>query len=200
MAEEKINFRAEILAVVFVILLCGYASAFAISSFYWRENPLNLTIGETKDIQFTLQNNIGGEDLNIRARIIKGSEIAKISDASNEYLLSFGGVQPVVHVEVSIPNDAKIGDVYTLEIIFDTVKKGTSGGLGFGASISRGFKVNVVEKPKPPEEVVLPEKKPLLQTIYLVIILVVILAIIIVTIALFNLLKKKKQNNLTRKK
>ena len=100
----KINKRyLEVgILVGMLILISGSVSAFAVSSAYWKENPIIIYPGETKDIQVILQNMAGTGDISAKGAIFSGFEIAHITDAEDVYLVPLGGKTPV-NIQISIP-------------------------------------------------------------------------------------------------
>lgn len=146
----KINKRyLEVgILVGILILMIGSVSAFAVSSAYWKENPIVVYPGETKDIQIILQNMAGTEDILAKAVILDGSEIAQITDAEDVYLVPLGG-KTTVNIRLSIPEDAEIEDTYDeLRISFTTLAT-DAGGFGFGSGVERVFPIKVVREPAP---------------------------------------------------
>lgn len=151
------------------LFLISSVSALAISSSYW--SGLRLSPGETKEIYLTLQNIVGQEDLYIQGNILNGSEIVKLSDSNTLYSVPLGS-KTKVNMTITIPEDAKLGDKYLIDLSFTTVKVGGAGAFGFGSSI--GQKINVIIGSD--SEI---KTKQTTQTIYIVIGIVILLAIII---------------------
>lgn len=146
----KINKRCLEIGIFLgiLILISGSVSAFAVSSAYWKENPIIIYPGETKDIQLILQNMAGTEDISAKGAITEGSEIARITDAEDVYLVPLGG-KTIVNIRVSIPEDAEVEDEYSLRVSFTTLATESAGPLGFSSGIERVFPVIVVKEPRP---------------------------------------------------
>lgn len=160
-----------------LILISSSVSAFAVSSAYWKENPIIISPGETKDIQLTLQNMAGTGDLNARGVITEGSEIAQITDADNIYLVPLGGKTPV-NIQLSIPEDEEeLEEEYILRISFTTLST-DAGGFGFGTGVERMFPVIIAKEPEP---------KMASWIIYLVV------GALIIVLIIFSAMKKKKK-------
>jgi len=183
-AIEKLGIVSLIL-IISIILESSFVSAFGIGSAYYKENPLEISAGETKEIIFNLQNGPGPEDITTRASITKGSEIITID--SGDIFVPVGGSVDV-KASVNIPNDAKIGDIYPVEVAFITVTKAGAGTFGFGSSVGRSF--NIIIVPTAEERAKLAEQKPISSWIIYLIIGIVIIILIILAI-LFRLKKKK---------
>ncbi len=176
--------------IVFIILLTSYVSAFGIGCAYYREHPLEISPGETKDIIFNLQNMPGPEDITARGSITKGSEILELIDSGDIFIPVRGSID--VKARVSIPVDAKIGDIYPIEITFTAVTESETGTFGFGSSVGRGFDVIVV--PTAEERARLAEQKPITSWI---IYLIIGIAILIILVIWF--IKKRKTSSSPKK-
>ncbi len=140
---NKKYLKFEFSLILSIMLLSAYISAFGIGSAYYEDSPLRISPGETKEIIFNLQNMPGPEDITVKPIISQGSEIIKIS--SEDIFVPVGGSIDI-KANVSIPNNAKIGDIYPVTISFTTVTKSESGTFGFGSSIGRNFNVIVEEE------------------------------------------------------
>ncbi len=146
----KINKRyLEIgILVGILIFVSGSVSAFAVSSAYWKGNPITIYPGETQNIQVILQNMAGTEDIRAKGVILEGSEIAQITDAENIYFVPLGG-KTAVNIRVSIPEDAEVEDEYNLRVSFTTITSEATGPIGFSSGVERTFPVIVVKEPRP---------------------------------------------------
>lgn len=147
--DKKTIYGKTLLLISMIILFMNTIFAFAVSSAYHPDNPLYIPPGETTEGYITLQNLAGESDVNIRAEIMSGSEILELTDPSNEYLVP-AGEKTIVNYKITIPSDAKIDDVYPINIVFTTITEG--GGFSFGSSIGQKFNVIVGSGAKPPEE------------------------------------------------
>jgi hypothetical protein len=187
MKINKIYQQIGILLIV-IILLTSFISAFGVGAAYYKENPLKISAGETKEIKFNLQNGPGPDNIIARPNIIKGSEILELINPQDISVPVGSSID--VLARVTIPNDAKIGDVYPVEITFTTVTEGSSGNFGLGGSVGREFDVIIVPTAEEiaREEARLAEQKPIASWIIYLTIIIVILIILIIWI----ILKKKK--------
>lgn len=186
MKINKLYQQIGILLIV-IILTSSFVSAFGVGSAYYKENPLKISAGETKEIIFNLQNGPGPQDITAKPSITKGAEILELIDSEN-VLVSVGGAVDI-KVKVNIPNDAKIGEVYPVEVTFTTVST-EAGAFGLVSSVSRNFDVIIVPTPEEisREEARLAEQKPIPLWIIGLIILIAILIILVI----WFILKKKK--------
>lgn len=162
--------------MVLIILFSGYVFAFGVGSAYHKDHPLEISPGETMEIIFNLQNGPGPDDITARGSVTKGSEIMEMVDSGNILVVVGGSVD--VKVRVSMPSDAKIGDVYPVEISFTTITEGEAGAFGLGSSVGRGFDVIVV--PTAEERARLAEQGVITSWIVYLIVGIVILIIILV--------------------
>ena len=146
----KINKRYLEIGILVGILffISGSVSAFAVSSAYWKGNPITIYPGETQNIQIILQNMAGTEDISAKGVILEGFEIAEITDAEDVYLVPLGG-KTTVNIRVSIPEDAEVEDEYSLRVSFTTMATESAGPIGFSSGVERTFPVIVVQEPRP---------------------------------------------------
>lgn len=135
---------------IFALFLLSLSSVLAlgVTAPYWDERPLNLAPGETKDIQFTLQNMLGDSDVTLKAALIEGQEIATLTDSSLEYAVPFGVKDLPVNMRISIPRSATEGQKYTIGASFTTVTKTESGQFQLGSAFEKYFDVVVSGKAK----------------------------------------------------
>ena len=145
-----------------LLLLSFNVYAFGVTAFYWNEKPLYLNPGESREIQaFGLQNMVGGEDTTISVEQISGSEIAEITDKSLNYKVPYGSKDVYINMRVTIPPDAKIGQVYSVGLRFKesaSEKEGASvqtvGGMTNSIEVVVGERIAtskiITEAPKEP--------------------------------------------------
>ena len=134
-------------AMLFVFAgIIASVSAFGIAAPYSRENPLVMQPGESKDVQFTLQNMVG-DDATIRVALLDGSNVATLTDSTTDYLVKKGTSNTKVNMHISIPADSA-GAKHTITLSFSTVTSGASGGVKIGASIEKSFDVLVEKEAK----------------------------------------------------
>lgn len=140
------NLMIKTIIIAFAILfLIGNISAFAVSSAYYNNNPLKLKQGETMDFMLVLQNPSGPEADMLKVNILSGSEILEITDPSNIYSVPTGD-KTSVNLRATIPQNARVGQIYPVNIELITVSKSDSGEFGFGSAIGQSFDVIVTRE------------------------------------------------------
>lgn len=177
--RNKIIFK-EALAGMIVLLCMANVAAFAVSSTYWSGNPLQLSPGESKNFSIVLQNIGGTSDLTLKAKVTSGSEVLKITDSSDVYVVP-AGEKLMVNLQAVIPKGAEPGKTYDAKIDFSEMRQSSSGEFGFGTAIGQGFSIIVI-----PKTIVPSEGK---SWIYLI---VLGIAILLAAILVIVKLKKKK--------
>ncbi len=177
----RVNKNKIITGIIVILFFISFGSAFSISAPYMENKELILPLGENlKTLEFVLQNSGATENVNIRVRIIQGSEIASITDLSNIYTVVPGDKVPV-NMEIKIPEESQVGDSYHIKLGFST-ETGEQGGIfGFGVEIEQNFDVITGEVIQTPGE-------GTSSWVYYLIAGIIALAIIITII-----LKKKKK-------
>lgn len=181
--KNKINLI--IASIILIVFLSNFVFASGVSPPYWKDHPMTISPGETKTINFFLQNMVGTEDVRYKVIITKGSEIASIRE--DEYLVEIGTKNTKVPVEIKIPSEVSSGTNYTLTLSFQTITPSVEGTVTLGIGMDTTFDVLVVTKE--------PEEKPGIKTSTLVIAAIVILLIIIVV----AIISKKKENKTFKK-
>ena len=189
MKSKKMVVGKEVLIGLIVLICISNISAFAISSEYWRENPLRLYPGESKEFSLVLQNLGGTSDLNLRANVISGYNVLKVADPSNIYTVP-AGQKGQANFIATVPSDSKPGKVYSVQIDFLEVKDSKSGEFGFGTSIGQSFDIvtlSAVEQPT-----------GLNKTVILYVIAGIILLVIVIWI--LRKVKKRKPHHRKRRR
>ncbi len=139
------NIMIKAMISIFVILfLVGNVSAFAVSSAYYKNNPLRLKQGETFDFFIVLQGSEGQEDT-LKANVLSGSEVLQITDTNDIYSVP-GGEKKSVNLRAIIPQNAKAGSFIPISIELTTVQRSSSGEFGFGSAIEQNFNILVTRE------------------------------------------------------
>ena len=178
----------EVLIGLIVLICISNISAFAISSEYWRENPLRLYPGESKAFSLVLQNG-GTSNLNLKANVMSGYNVLKIADPSNVYTIPAGQMGQANFI-ATVPSDSKPGKVYSVQIDFAEVKDSKSGEFGFGTAIGQSFDIVTLSAVEQPAGL----NKPVVFIIAGIILLAIIIFI------LRKKLKKKKSHHRKRRR
>lgn len=187
MKTNKKYFGIGILLAL-VIFVSGYASAFAVSSAYWSDNPLILNPGESRDIKIILQNVGGSEDLNVKRAISTGINVLEPLDSSDVFTIPAGG-RTEVNFKAQVPADAQIEDVFHVDITFTTIASEEPGTFGFGSSISQKF--DIIAGPLPMAQ---PEIAPSLNKI-----IILLIAAVIVLVIIIWFIRKRARNKISDK-
>jgi hypothetical protein len=181
-----INISAIFLLIVSLI---SFSSAISVSRPYMENNQLNLTLGETKDLEFVLQNGGGAtEPINVKVRVVEGIELIKITDASDIYLVAPGALVPV-HFQISVPEGVKFGETYPILIEFLEANLNENT-LSIGTGIDQSFNVFLTKTYEELEQ----ERK----SKNMVLLGIILLALIILISIIITLVKKRKKTKKTR--
>jgi hypothetical protein len=185
----KNSFRGGIiLSVLAAVLVLSFiqVSAFGITSNYWRERPLELQPGQTAEVTLELQNMVGNETVTLNATLMSGSEIAQITDASNIYVVPPQTKNVLVHLTITIPEDAPLEKEYTIGVSFLEIKTGGQG-VAMGSEIEKSFPV-IIRMPVAP--VSTPVSTGLSAWLVILIIFIVIIIVLVILMLIKNAKKK----------
>ena len=140
-------------ALIFVIFSClillagiNDVLAFGISSSYWKDNPLKMYSGETKEISFSLVNSAGEiGDVEAFVSLEEGKEIAEITSGS-KYNVPFGGNAKII-LKISVPESVRIGEKYNIKFSVNSISnEREEGNIQLGVGYHVDFPVEVVKK------------------------------------------------------
>ncbi len=135
-----------ILAAFFAVIIASEGHAVGVSIPFLEENILQVPEGGATLFTITLQN-VESEDVLVKVDYSSDSDIAKIIDHKQAYLLPAGSVDNKVTFNISIPENANIGDIYSVKLTVAPLKPGAGGTISVLAGISRNFKVQVTRAP-----------------------------------------------------
>ena len=167
---------------ILLIIFSLNVNAFAVTVPPWASSSqqIQMYLGETKDIEMQLQNMMDDYDITAVANITNGSEIASLTDSSNEYLVPQGATDVKANLRISIPETASTGSNYTIDVTFQ--KTGGPGGEGvqLQGSVTQRFNILVAEQPAPEpiSEETTQEQVPLKTVISLILILIIVIVVI----------------------
>jgi len=139
-----------------LIILSSQVLAFAVSIPHLEEDSngnrvFYLMPGEEESMRFVVQNGGGAtEEISITAAVTEGSEVIKITDATDTHIIPAGG-RVDINTLITAPNDAQIGDTFNIAVGFGV----GSGGSFLSQRIQQKFILVMGEEPKPqlaPEE------------------------------------------------
>jgi hypothetical protein len=176
-------------ALAFMILLVSASGvlAWGISSPYSDKFPLELEVGESREVSFVLVNGDGeGGTADVVVNLEAGTNIAEIT-SGERYSVSIGERKAIM-LRVSIPERASVGDDYRVEFSVVGAPEDEGGNIEFGVKYGVDFPVKVVEESIIPEEALVLEETTEESSSIIVWVLVVVVIIII----LFVLFRKRK--------
>ena len=185
------NKESILLGILIVVLLSNFVSAYGVTSSYWRGNSgdaSNLLVmdpGETKDVTFRLQNMVGDEDIILRAEMVSGFEIARITDDNLDYLVPLGRKDVEVHIHIEIPENETIGNEYEIGVVFTQVPIDEGAMLQVGGAITKSIPVVVGDIVA--HEAAALRKKKIIWTI------VIIWVVIIIGLIVWLLFRRRKK-------
>lgn len=177
----------ECAILIGILITLGLVSAFGIGIAYNVDNPLEINPGQSVDVPIRLQGAVSDGNITLVAKIENGSEIAKIMDSSNNYIVDSSKViGAMVNLRVSVPENAPIGTEYIVTINYRDATPKQGGTVGLSLSISNTFKVVVTS---PIQE---PTPTPVSSGMSTTTIILLIASIIVVIAIIWFLIKKKK--------
>jgi len=143
------------LGILVLAAISGVVSASGVNSLncWLPDRSVQLSPGESKDIQMTYTNSGSDSAETIRIKVENGSDIAVITDptTADNYVPVNGSL--TVHIRVTAPADAPVGYLGDIGISFTPVSvQGQRGQqLSIGSAFERHCNV-VVQAPSPTEE------------------------------------------------
>jgi hypothetical protein len=113
--------------IVFFLVSFEMVLGFGIVSYYYKDNPLMMSPGEAREIEFgTLQNMLeNSQDMKFSVELVSGSEIASLLKTEYEVLRKTQDVP--VNIKVSIPKDAPEGKEYFITVKFKEISRSGEG-------------------------------------------------------------------------
>ena len=181
-----------VITVGVFILLLGTTLAFGVSSQYWKDYPLKMYSGETKDVYVVLQNRAGAtEDITATGTIAEGADIAKLIGLKKQYTVPADD-EVKVNIRVSIPDDVEVGHEYDIIINFNFNSESEGESLSIGSNVEQILPVLIIEKPS---QAVEQEK----ETSWMYLILGIVVVTILVLLIIRASKKNKKGNNKSKK-
>jgi len=155
--------------LLLLFLSVGFVSAAGIVSPYWEGYPLQMNYGETRVINFNLQNMVGNEDINIKVSVKGGSEIASLEKTT--YSAKAGTSDTLIPLKIIVPKDYN-KQVQKVSLEFNSVAPSDKTGMvTLGTGWTTSFDVVLSENPI--------DKRSLVWIIILLVAVVLVLALII---------------------
>jgi LPXTG-motif cell wall-anchored protein len=191
--------------LLIMLVSTGSVLAFGVSSPYYKNHPLEMYPGETREVAFNLQNcpalleSCDPGDVTVSVEFEEGGEVAEIISGLN-YLVPYGTASTNLIVRVSVPADANVGDSYNVQFSLSSPPPEEEGGtVQVGIRYGISFPVEVVGQaleepetpatPPPPE----PTTEPVNWLLWIGIALVVIVILIVIL-----LLRKKREEEIIK--
>lgn len=132
-------------SIVAMVLAMTLVSAFGVSAPYWKDNPLVMDRGETVTVNLNLQNMASDEDVNVKAEIKSGGEIASLPQEI--YLVESNTHNTMAPLKITMPKEAVPGEVKGITVEFKTVG-GDTGGIAMGTGMAVSFNAVAGEEVK----------------------------------------------------
>jgi len=184
--KKEMNFKGTgvlILLVLALTLSLSLISAVGVANSYWDDKPLKLAPGESMTISLRLQNE---EEEQITMGVFLDSQIASLADR-DRYNVPPDRTNVPVYIDVEIPEDAKIGEEYTIIVSFKQESSGEGGMLRLSKGITGKVPVEVVGEQD--SEIYSESEGISTNTIIMIVALVIIAFLIIIST---HARKKKK--------
>jgi len=136
--------RLAILCPFILLLFSLKICAIGISSPYLENNTIKLIRGESVIYSINLQN---PEDVDIDVKIDYNSEITKIIDYKEAYTLPAKTRNTKIAFNITAPEKAETGKVYTVSYSMKPLSIGGEGTLPMTTTISKKFNVEITKDP-----------------------------------------------------
>lgn len=173
--KNKILIALEFIFIV--ALLTALVSAAGIASPYWKDYPLYMNYGETKVVNFNLQNMVGEDDITVKAEIKEGGDIASLE--TDTYTAKAGTHDTMIPVTITIPKDYD-KNLQRVKLEVTTVASDQEGMITLGTTWTTTFNVILSDKPV--------ERSSLIGVI-----IGLVIAILIALVIILFLLKKRRR-------
>jgi len=176
------NIKLITFAIV-TLLSISSVLALGVSSPYWKNNPLEISPGETKEVSFTLTNSPTAETATAFVNLVDGAGVAEII-SGKEYTVTPGTTSTKVILKMSVPETAIVGTTYEVKFSVKGAPSDEEGTVQLIMGYNVDFPVKVVEQSQ--EQ---PEESTGTSWIFWVIIIAII---ILIAYFFFKSNKKKK--------
>jgi hypothetical protein len=185
-----INIKFASFAVLAILFSISLVFAVGVSSPYWKNNPLKMLPGDSKEISFVLVEKADAETSTVTVTMKEDGGVATLLSGTS-YIVKPGTTDTKIILEISVPSDAAIGTTYNVKFSVNAAPESDSGTVQLGIGYEIDFPVEIVsELPQPPvRNVTQPITPQPEQSNW---ILWTIIAVVIILI-LWWLMKSKKQ-------
>ena len=179
-----------IVGLIGIMLLVSLVSAFGVVTY---NDPIKVKPGESIDLTFGLQNMAGDQDYIVESAIGADEGITvKLLDSNKSYNVPLGTQVPV-NFRVTVPENAKIGDKFTVGATFTAIPAESKGTLSLQTAI--GTKVIIEVAPISDDTnkitpVIKPIETPQKTNTKM---MIIILLVIVIIVAVYLIVSKKKK-------
>jgi len=171
--KNKLYFA--ICAVFLAVALVASISAAGIVSPYWKDYPLTMNYGETKIVNFELQNMVGDKDITVEVVLKQGGDIASLEKTT--YTAKVHTSDTVIPLTIVVPEDYS-KSFQKIEMDVKTVNEDTGGMVTLGTGWTTSFNVIFEEQES--------------GTSFTWIVLGLILVVLILGIVIFVLIRRRR--------
>lgn len=162
--------------------------AFGYNSPYWKDNPLKMYPGESKYIQFTLENSIAEQnDARVKVSLLESGDIAEII-GETEFIVPPGAKNQNIIIKITLPKDAEIGKTYNIKFGVRSQDEEQQGNVQLNVGYDAEFPVIVTEKSQATQDPIAQEQKSNANLIFFIIPFILIGIIV----AMYIVYKKKQ--------
>ncbi|MBI2141147.1 hypothetical protein HYU16_01865 [Candidatus Woesearchaeota archaeon] len=137
------------IALVFAVSLAALATmpleagALGVSSPFLEKNTMELAEdGGSAMFTITLQN-VDEEDVPVKVDVSSNGDIARIVDPKDVYILPAGSVDTKVTINITVPDSARVGDVYEVRYSVKPLTSEPGGIVSLLPGVSLKFKVKI---------------------------------------------------------
>ncbi len=173
------------LILLLVIFCLNSVLALGVNSPYWKDNPLKMYPGETKSIEFILENSVSEQkDAKAVVALVDSQGIAEIA-GQTDFTIPPGARDKKVIIKVSVPKEVEIGKIYNVKFSVRSSDEKQSGNIQAIVGYDVDFPVLVVEKSQASKEQI-----KITNTDYSFIITVIV--VLLIAIISYIIYKKNK--------
>ena len=206
--------RFFVLAFLILFFSSFVSAGLAVTTLYSKNFPLELRPGETRDVEFIIQNALFGDTMDLTVEVFP--EESAIASFPDKLVYDIGyGESAKLPVKIKIPTDAKQGEMYEIRALFkDITKREEKGQVSFTINLGAGFPVRVLgENEESIEEKIkgapedkkiergeseeIEEKMSSGKAVWLIFVLILIAGIVVFGFFILKLMRAQKESKLT---
>jgi len=177
MDNRHIKISLTLLAIIFSLNL---VLALGVNAPYWKNFPLKMSPGETKSIEFILENSVSEKkDAIATITLLDSQGISEITSQTG-FIIPPGSKDNKVIIKISVPNDAEIGKTYNIKFSVKSEEQKKEGTVQIKVGYDVEFPVLVVERS---------EQKNASKTNFSIIIAIIIILVIAIAFYLYKKFK-----------